>query len=630
MPMRPERPSYGLLVGFGAAVAVMAAAASHRAWWPLLVAAALAASGLHVLLWRRDALRVRDVLWGALLLRLAFFWLLPDLSDDAFRYVWDGWIQTDGINPFVVKPSDPALASYQDTVLYTELNSAGYYTVYPPVSQLIFWVGGWFVPFGWEVGYYVIKGLLVGLELGGVVLLSRLVDARSLLLYAWQPVVLIEVAGQAHTESAMVLFLVATLWFVALKRPGWASAALTAAGWVKLYPLVLLPLLWRRYGWRAVWPVGVVSAGLWLPYADLRIPDHMAESLDLYVRYFEFNAGPYYAVKGLFRLVTGEDWSKQLGPAFRLLFVVLLPVVYAIDWRRQWALHRSMLYILGGYFLLATTVHPWYWLGILPLLAFYEHPPWPWYVLATLSIGTYLLYVDGPYWLFVWLGWGAALGVAVVQYGDPLLQEIQYHRGVNKYRRLISHLPSVGEQTRMLDLGAGEGYVGAAFRRNHEADVVLADVIDLNRTDLPHVRYDGRRLPFDDDAFDVTLLVFVLHHSASPEDVLQEALRVTKGTVVIWESIYDTTFDRRVLEVLDRWVNRLRSRGLMRGQEEHLHFRTARDWLITIRHCATSVPVAIETHRFGLFPHKQLLLIVDNTRYCNITSSTEKPSAETH
>ena len=90
--------------------------------------------------------------------------------------------------------------------------------------------------------------------------------------------------------------------------------------------------------------------------------------------------------------------------------------------------------------------------------------------------------------------------------------------------------------------------------------------------------------------------------------MLREALRVTKGSVLIWESVYDTPFDRRVLALLDRWANRLRSGGLMSAQEAHLDHRTVEEWVATVRRCADQLPVAIEVHRFGLFPHKQVLI----------------------
>ncbi|RMH56570.1 MAG: class I SAM-dependent methyltransferase [Bacteroidetes bacterium] len=613
----PARSSVGWLAGYLVAVGVMAVSGSDWSWWPVFVVATLVAGGLHVIFWHRNALRLRDVLVGAVLLRLLFFWWLPGLSDDAFRYVWDGWIQTHEINPYLHRPEDAALSGFQASPIYEWLNSASFYSVYPPVSQLLFRVGGQFMPMGWEVAYFVIKGLFVLLELAGVWLLGRLVEARGVLLYAWHPIVLVEVAGQAHTEAAMVGLLLAALWFAARERPAGAAVALTLAGWVKIYPLLLLPLLWRRFGWRAIWTAGVVSLVVWLPYADLRVPAHIAESLDLYVRYFEFNAGPYYAVKGVMRWLTGEDWSKQIGPAFRWLYLLLVPVLYALDWKRGWTLHRAMLYLMGGYLLLATTVHPWYLLAVLPLLAWYDRPPWAWYVLSLASVGTYLLYpedLEGDilYRLFVWLSWGGGAVVGLIQYSDPLLQWLQKHRARHKYEKLREHLPEriLFPSARVLDLGAGEGYVGALLHERHGAEVILADVIDLNRTKLPHVRYDGHLLPFADGAFDATLLVFVLHHAERPDIVIREALRVTRGPVLIWESVYESATDHRVLRRLDGWANRLRSGGAMRDQEAYLQHRTVPDWLALIRRCAGTHPVSVEVQRLGLFPHKQVLFVV--------------------
>lgn len=589
---------------------VLSVAAGNPAAWPVFVAAVFAIGGLVVGLWYYGDFTSSEVLAGAVVFRLLLLWLPPGLSDDAYRYVWDGLLQLEGINPYRYAPQDPALAPFQDEAIYEELNSASFYSVYPPVSQLVFAFGGLWYGYGWEASYYVIKLIFALSEVAALFLLARMVEARTLMLYAWHPLVVVETAGQAHTEGAVVLFLVLTLYLARRGRDGAASAALACAGWVKLYPFVLLPFLWRRFGWRSVGATAAAAVLLALPYAAAEAPGHLLASLDLYVRYFEFNAGFYYGLKSLFRFVTGTDWSKMLGPALRGLFLAYLLGLYYLDGRRAWPLRRLFVLAIGGFLLLSTTVHPWYLLGILPLVVLAEPPPWHWYWVALCSMGTYLLYVGGPYWTFVHVGWTGFLLLGLWRYRDGLLQAIQQRRAVGKFRWIRSFLP-VERPLRMLDLGAGEGYVGAAAARALGAEVVLADVVDLNRTDLPLVRYDGRYLPFPDDTFDAVILYFVLHHCRDPEAVLREALRVTRGRVLVVESVYGGHWDRRLLTFLDRRANRWRSGGRMNAQEAHLHFRTAAGWRALFEREGAAV---LAQERRGRFLHKQALFVLQSTR----------------
>jgi ubiquinone/menaquinone biosynthesis C-methylase UbiE len=160
----------------------------------------------------------------------------------------------------------------------------------------------------------------------------------------------------------------------------------------------------------------------------------------------------------------------------------------------------------------------------------------------------------------------------------------------------------------VLDLGAGEGYVGAEVARRWPVDVHLADVIDMNRTELLHTVYDGRRLPFKKEAFDTTILYFVLHHAEEPEAVIREALRVTRKEVVVVESVYKAAWDLNLLTFLDVWANRIRSLGRMRTQEEHLHFRTANAWIALFEKNGARV---VRQFRKGRWVHKQHFFLLE-------------------
>ena len=624
-----SRPTWGWTLITVAALITAAGSAQHPSTWPVFVAASVGAGGGLWVLWRRDVLSTGEILVGAVLLRLAFFPLLPGLSDDMFRYVWDGWLQWEGINPYRYAPSAPELASLQESALYGHLNSADYYSVYPPISQLVFAVGGAASESSWTVSYFVIKAVFVLFELAGLFLLSRLTAARNLLLYAWNPLVLVEVAGQGHTEAAVVPFLVGAVWAVRRQKGGLAGLAIAGAGLVKLYPFVLGPYLIRRFGWRSALPGSVLVIAASLPYAAPYVLPHMKASVDLYAQLFEYNAGFYYLLKETFATATGADWSKQIGPALRVVFLAALPVLYGLDFRRNWSFRFAVLATLGLFFVLSTTVHPWYLVALLPIAVIGEastgRPSWSWLWLGLVSLGTYLFYTGGPYWLWVVLGWGGAAvwaglsalrwfslrrpavwGLAVRRWLDVRLQTLQRRRASEKADAVLRLLqmdagegpalptsatenqrpcspPERPQTLQILDLGAGEGYVGEQLQKRLDANVELADVVDLNRTALAHQLYDGCRLPYAAHRFDVTVLYYVLHHAAQPEAVLREALRVTRRRVVVVESVVSGPVQHRVLRSLDRFANRLRSGGVMTAQEEDLSFRRAGEWAMLAR-----------------------------------------------
>jgi len=128
---------------------------------------------------------------------------------------------------------------------------------------------------------------------------------------------------------------------------------------------------------------------------------------------------------------------------------------------------------------------------------------------------------------------------------------------------------------RLLDLGAGEGYVGAALRDRHEAWVCSVDVGPFRRAPGAYVVYDGARLPFRARAFDTTLVLLTLHHCAAPLTVLREAIRVTRRRLLVTESVYRNRRQRFWLDLLDGRLNGCRHAGRMPAA---LHFKRSDEW----------------------------------------------------
>jgi ubiquinone/menaquinone biosynthesis C-methylase UbiE len=128
---------------------------------------------------------------------------------------------------------------------------------------------------------------------------------------------------------------------------------------------------------------------------------------------------------------------------------------------------------------------------------------------------------------------------------------------------------------RALDLGAGEGYVARELQAHTGVWICSVDVGGFRRAAVPYVTYDGRRLPFDDAAFDTSTILLTLHHCAEPEAVLDEALRVTRGRLIVIESVYRNRYERVWLRLLDGWLNGYRHDGLMGTP---FAFKTGEEW----------------------------------------------------
>ena len=622
--------------------AIAAAGLAYGAWlpgyFPFFVVSAYAMAGIQLWMWKADALSVPAILFLAALTRAMALPTPPVLSDDVYRYLWDGYVLLSGINPFAFTPDDPVFSAWHGSELFAHLNSQGVYTVYPPVSQGFFALsaaisGG--DPSSWRVAYMALKGLFTCVELIGLWALSRCMPRRNLMLVALSPVLVTAGALQGHTDILLVGFLGGA--YLAWQR-GYRLAAIglvTGAGWIKLVPLLGLPFLARKRPLKSVAVIGVVSVLLWIPLAELYVVRHIATSLDLYVRYFEFNAGPYYAIKEWYMYRTGSDWSKQIGPALRQVMILGSMLLYLawlivpdrirfilrsagnagvsesgrtipstgegsdVEWRLVYG-------VMVFYLLCSTTIHPWYVVGVLVLgpVVFPNRIPWHWWAFSVLSLGTYLLYWGGPYWTIVKVSWGTWIVVWLAMRSRFWLDALMAWRAIGKERLMR---PWLRTAARTLDLGSAEGYVGQRITDVHASDVSLMDVRSANRTGLKEVLYDGVVIPAGENYYEQVVLAHVLHHAEDARGVMKEALRVSKGRVIILESTYSTSLGHRFLRILDVAANRLRSLGSMREQEDVIHHRTEKQWLEMANSAGADV-VAMRVVRNPI--HRQLLLVI--------------------
>jgi alpha-1,6-mannosyltransferase len=574
------------------------------------------------------------VLGVGLALRAVFLLTDTDLSDDLFRYVWDGWIGVSmGVPPYQFAPSDPALASAQSNPLFERLNSPDFISVYPPLSQLTFLIGGWVHEhFGWPASGRVIRFCFTLLEAVGLVLLSRTgIRARSFVLYAWNPLIPLVVAGSGHSEGGLILGFGLLLFGISRQSPalGWIGWVLSVLS--KGFPLLAFPLVWRaltadpstRQGGRSGFMVPTrrpspipsripllipslvpaLALGLALTALFLRPGDfgRIASSTDLYVQFFEFNSGIHAVLKAIGWVTLGSVTDELLGPALRgvaVLGALWVGIRHPVSTAETVA--RGLLVIFTIYLATATTIHPWYLLWVVPFIPFTTTLRWPWIWASWASLSTYLVYSRDFALHTSILFWGGFFLLLAHEERERLLRPLRRVAAQRKARWIAPHLagfrasvtaadpasprlPSMDPTPlvdptplRVLDLGGGEGWVGDALFPTPNASRVI--LLDPGAERRGAVRGDGASLPFASGTFDGVLLSFVLHHTEDAEGTLREALRVSRGRVVLLESVYTSRVEQTLLRWADRWVNAERGTGAMGRPDAPLAFRTTMEW----------------------------------------------------
>jgi hypothetical protein len=324
----------------------------------------------------------------------------PFLSTDVYRYVWDGRVQADGMNPYRYMPADPALASLRDDTVYPRINRAEYApTIYPPAAQMIFAAVG--VVWSSVTG---VKATMVGFEILAVFCLLRLLSAAQLpaeriLIYAWNPLPIWAFAGNGHVDAAVIAMLSAALLLRVRQHDGWAGVALGLAILVKFLPAVVAPVLWRpRAGWRTVAGAVVTIVALYLLYSRAG------------VRVFGFLLG-YGSEEGYdggegFWLLAGLSRIMPLTPFVAILYKAIVVLIlgalggwFAFVRRpRDPVAICSAAGIMMAVLTFAISPHyPWYfaWLAVPCVLA-------PTAAVVWLSAAPMLMYLDTFGDRFVW------------------------------------------------------------------------------------------------------------------------------------------------------------------------------------------------------------------------------------
>ncbi|MBA3381414.1 MAG: DUF2029 domain-containing protein [Actinobacteria bacterium] len=337
----------------------------------------------------------------------------PALSDDIYRYVWDGRVQAAGINPYRHPPESPLLAHLRDAEIYEQVNRKFAPTIYPPAAQAVFRASYEAHPDSvrWT------KIVLVGVDAIAIVLLGLLLSRYGrrpelALLYAWHPLAIVEVGSSGHIDVAAVALLLGSLLLNVRGRPLAAGIALGAAALVKFYALAALPALLARGRRRAALLLTGMAAAAAIAYLPfIEVGTRVLGYLPGYLEEEGFDSGARFYLLGL----TGIDGGGA-SVVYRLLALATLGGLALLVWRRRGNEPEGTALLLVALLLLATPAYPWYVLLPLALLPFAG--PRLLLVGSTLAATAFLLYVQqkapgNPTWPLHVVWGGTALAAAL-------------------------------------------------------------------------------------------------------------------------------------------------------------------------------------------------------------------------
>jgi hypothetical protein len=300
----------------------------------------------------------------------------PELSSDMYRYVWDGRVQANGINPYLYPPSAPEVAHLRDGSIWPMINRKEAVTVYPAGAEFAY-AAIWRIRPDNVHWFQMI--MATGDLFAGALLLALLralgQNPLTALIYLWSPLVVVETAQSAHVDGLALPLLVAA-WIARVKgRDSLTGLFLGLGTALKLYPILLLPVLWRTHDSQgrfrpALSTLFAFIGGFLMPYIPYLsagsgvigfLPDYLKE---------QFNPGLAYFIGLLASKAGGNPHQAVLA-----LLTVTLVLIYLVLFLRPPAdgvsAVRRCIWPIGAFTLLTQNLFPWYMLWLVPLLAIF-------------------------------------------------------------------------------------------------------------------------------------------------------------------------------------------------------------------------------------------------------------------
>jgi hypothetical protein len=349
------------------------------------------------------------------LLRLLFLPTIPNLSQDFYRFLWDGRLLLQGINPYLITPEAYLHAGNevvpQARELYQGMGAlnGSHFSNYPPINQFFYMVTALFAKES-IIGSVIVLRMIMLLADVGILYFGRKLlvllklPVKNIFWYFLNPFIIIELTGNLHFEGVMLFFLILSLYLLFNRKWIGAGILIGISISVKLLPLLLLPLFFKWFYKKEVtttlnltssfkfYLVVLGTVGLtFAPFLSSEFISNFAATIGLWFQTFEFNASVYYLIRWIGFETVGWNIIETVGKVLPVIIVLfILGVSFFRRNKSPQQLITAMLIAVSFYFLLSTTVHPWYVATPVLLSVFTKYKfPIVWSVMIFLSYAAY-------------------------------------------------------------------------------------------------------------------------------------------------------------------------------------------------------------------------------------------------
>ena len=280
-------------------------------------------------------------------------------SDDVYRYQWDGRVQREGLNPYLVAPNSPDLDWLQNPK-HPEPPGEDISTIYPPLAELLY------RQIETIPGYKRVCTILDLASVGLLLLLLATIKQplHRVLAYAWNPAILVSFPMSGHFDSLAIATLLTALLFLLKERPAPSMVALALSVLSKFFPVLLLATFLKRMRLAYVAIFGLVVIGFYVPFWSAGW--HLLDGAAYYARDWLNNASLFH----LLLYVTESKVGAEL-----LAGLILLALIGYLAKRQAVPLWSSLI-LAGGVVLVSPTAYPWYFTWSIPFLCFYPSAAW--------------------------------------------------------------------------------------------------------------------------------------------------------------------------------------------------------------------------------------------------------------
>ena len=374
---------------------------------------------LSFVVFMNKKISINSILILGISFRLILIGSIPDLSQDYFRFIWDGNLSRLGLNPYMYTPIylskyDQLFPLANNLILGMGELSANNYSNYPPFSQLVYLISSQLGKNNLWVSILTIRLIIIAFEFATFILMCKLANslntnAKKVGWYFLNPLIIIELTGNLHGEGLMIFFFILGLAYFNNNKIILSAIAISFSAATKLITLIIAPVLFKKLSFNKsilfFSLITLIFLSTWIPYIKDEFYFNYLTTINLWFNRFDFNGSIYYLIREVGYYCKGYNIIREYGKIIPLLiFCLIFYFAFLTKNKDLKSIIANQLILLSLYFFISTTVHPWYIITLVALSVFTTYYyPIVWSGLIFISYSAYSIESFNEKPIYLWI-----------------------------------------------------------------------------------------------------------------------------------------------------------------------------------------------------------------------------------